>query len=42
MQATIEITSRYSGTIRRVHHAKGDVVKVSDVPCSQSTLDAFQ
>lgn len=28
LQATIEITSRYAGVIRRVHHSKGSVVKV--------------
>lgn len=31
-KASIEITSRYSGRVVKVHHAKGDVVKVGAAP----------
>lgn len=27
-KASIEITSRYTGVVRKLHHQKGDVVKV--------------
>lgn len=27
-KASIEITSRYTGTIVKIHHHKGDIVKV--------------
>ena len=29
-KATIEITSRYKGMVVRLHHAKGDIVKVGN------------
>ncbi len=27
-KATVEVTSRYTGKIRKIHHKEGDIVKV--------------
>lgn len=38
-KASIEITSRYSGTIVRIHHSKGDMVKVGAPLLDMVVLD---
>lgn len=39
-KASVEITSRYAGIIRKLHHAPGDVVQVSKLSgLIQNTVD---